>query len=201
MLSAFVRLYVPIFLGTFALTLAQVVKADDSFEIDRGGQKYLCTPEATNPNASLDCVNTAYHGPFSQAEALQLCTGSNSIAPANCALSAYSGPFSKGQAIQLCTRAIDLGPVDCAKAAYSGPFSQDEALQLCSGRGELANAQCAIRAYAGPYTKAQAITLCRSNPNLMNVALAQLHNEAQLGFGVILEKANAKALKESSPVR
>ena len=33
------------------------VHADDSFEIVKNGQAYLCTPEASDPNGAADCVN------------------------------------------------------------------------------------------------------------------------------------------------
>jgi hypothetical protein len=173
-------------------------RADDSFEIVKNGQTYLCTAEATDPNGAVECVNKAYSGPFSKDESLRLCAGARSTAPADCAIKAYNGPFSKDEALRLCTGAVlSTGPADCATAAYAGPFSKDESLRLCAGNSTLATAQCAIRAYAGPYNKEQAIQLCRNgNPALVSVGLAALLGESRSGFGAVVDKAKLKALGE-----
>ena len=182
----------------FSLPLSLPAIADDSFEIIKNGQSYLCIAQNSDPNGSLDCVNKAFAGPFSKEESLSLCAGARNTAPADCALKAFAGVFSKEESLRLCTGAmIGTGPADCAAAAFAGPFSRDESLQLCSGNTTLATAQCAIRAFAGPYNKQQAIQLCHAvNPALVSVGLSALLGEHASGFDAVLEKAKTKAFNE-----
>ncbi len=142
----------------------------DSFTTVKDGKNYICTESAPpSPNGAADCVNEAYHGPFSQAESIRLCTGARNTDPAKCGITAYHGPFSTEQSIQLCqgTRTAS-GPADCAIAAYHGPFSTEESIELCARNGDMQTYQCAKTAYAGPYSTAEAVQLCKSaNPLIL----------------------------------
>lgn len=173
--------------------------AANSIIIDIGGVRHECLPmEMGNP---AECYNTAYRGPFSKDESMQLCSGSYSDAPANCGISAYRGRFSKTESIQLCMGATsDNGPVDCANLAYNGPFSSTESIRLCSGNGSERTAVCALEAYRGPYSKEESIKMCKRSQfsddsalrSSKHVISEKMSKEA---LNSLIEEANLKAFE------
>ncbi|WP_413943617.1 hypothetical protein [Bdellovibrio sp. HCB-162] len=186
----------PLFtLMIFVVAMANTAHAD-SFTTIRDGKEYMCTStEPRNPGNAVDCVDTAYRGPFSKEESMRICSGATSKAPAECATAAYRGPFSKEESISLCVRATSAtGPVDCATTAYRGPFSKEESLQLCSRGGTLANAECAIKAYRGPYSKEEALRLCKAEPALLIRSFKLMESSPEVQSKIQLFKAKVLGL-------
>ncbi len=163
-----------------ALAFSHIAIAD-SFTIIRDNTEYRCeSTTPSNPIGSIDCVDTAYRGPFTRDEAKSLCKGAQSTAPADCAIKAYAGRFTKTEAIQLCRSAKSNSPIDCANKAYSGPFSSSESISLCENNGSILNADCAIKAYAGPYSKAESVEMCKAQPQLVLRSLSLIEQSSDL---------------------
>lgn len=163
------------------ILLTSTLALADSFTVIRDGKEYLCEEHnpVIDPGGRMKCIDKAYSGPFSKAEAERICEGARDEAPALCAIQAYTGPFTKEEAIQLCIRARSNGPIDCAVKAYAGPFTKVESLNLCAG-GSVANADCAIKAYAGPYSKEEALRLCKAEPMLALKSLKLLEQSSDI---------------------
>ncbi len=153
---------------------------EETFTMTKGGRDYLCQAIDSGGGDPVDCVNKAYNGPFSSAQARELCEGATSVAPAECAIKAYNGPFSSANSILLCKHARSTGPVECAIKAYNGPFSSDQSLRLCSGNGSIRRAECAIKAYNGPYSSEESIQICQNaNLNLLMRSLNLINSSPE----------------------
>ncbi len=136
-------------------------------EIDKmiDGEAYRC--EKLQRSVTMDdCVTQAFNGGFSQAQAIQLCQGQNSVAPIDCAVRAYNnGVVDVSGAIELCWNARDMGPADCAIDAKDEPFSS---VELCKNGGSLERSGCAKEVrqelyLQGIYFLDEAIMLCKVN--------------------------------------
>jgi hypothetical protein len=180
-----------LFLIVSSLALAQTL------EIEIGGVRHSCTPIGSGgPGPGrLDCIETAYNGPFTRDEAHRLCEGAFSDAPARCAVRAYRGPLTRDESMNLCRRAFSEGPIECVEISYRGPFTRDEALALCSHpRASAQNAHCALRAYQGPYSREESIRLCKVQgqyglKNFLKIELGKDEEEE------LIKKANLKAFQ------
>lgn len=146
----------------FLITVFTFLSGANELEMIIDGETYRCEKVQSNGTTAADCVDKAYKGPFSRAEAMELCQGQNSVAPADCGIQAYQ-KLSTKEAIVLCKKARNAGPALCQADAYNGPFNTAQSIELCMNGGNLERSECAKKAYQGPYSTDEAVQLCKGN--------------------------------------
>lgn len=98
------------------------------------------SPKPPRGNA-LDCYNQAKFTNLTTDEAVQLCSGLDSLGPVRCYnRSRDLAVLTKYDAIRLCTCSPSTEPVDCfAQATRTTTLTTQEALQLCYEAGKYSN--------------------------------------------------------------